>query len=100
MKVTKLQKVLAALTALIVCVALMAGCGGEKKEAATKDKVTLYGRDGDRHFPDLHQMTVYEKNGAYYIYINHQYYQMQNCRWKDFNYYIHYKHMRYIKYKH
>lgn len=66
----------------------------------TKDKVTLYGRDGDRHFPDLHQMTVYEKNGAYYIYINHQYYQMQDCRWKDFNYYIHYKHMRYIKYKH
>lgn len=32
MKVTKLQKVLAALTALIVCVALMAGCGGEKKK--------------------------------------------------------------------
>ena len=63
----------------------------------TKDKVTLYGRDGDRHFPDLHQMTVYEKNGAYYIYINHQYYQMQDCRWKDFNYYIHYKQMRYIK---
>ena len=32
MKVTKLQKVLAAITALIVCVALMAGCGGEKKK--------------------------------------------------------------------
>lgn len=65
----------------------------------TRDKVTLYRRDGNKSYPDLYQMTVYEKQGTYYIHINHQYYPMESCSWNGYNYYIHYKHTRYIKYK-
>ncbi|MBO5244797.1 MAG: TAXI family TRAP transporter solute-binding subunit [Selenomonadales bacterium] len=32
MKLSKLQKVLAVMTAMIVCIAMLAGCGGEKKK--------------------------------------------------------------------
>lgn len=62
----------------------------------TRQKVTLYRRDGDKAYADYHNMIVYEKKGQKYILIDNMYYPIESCNWNGYHYYIHYKFRLYL----